>query len=73
MAKQLGSAAKNWGDASDAILTTDLVSKSDRINYTFKNHRIVIGGITKGSGMIHPKMATMLGFCSRMQLLTQKP
>ena len=62
LVKQLGSAAKNWGDASDAILTTDLVSKSDRINYTFKNHRIVIGGITKGSGMIHPKMATMLGF-----------
>lgn len=62
LVKQLGSAAKNWGDASDAILTTDLVSKSDRISYTFKNHRIVIGGITKGSGMIHPKMATMLGF-----------
>jgi len=62
LVKQLGSATKNWRDASDAILTTDLMSKSDRISYTFRNHRIVIGGITKGSGMIHPKMATMLGF-----------
>ncbi|MBC8283191.1 MAG: bifunctional glutamate N-acetyltransferase/amino-acid acetyltransferase ArgJ [Nitrospinae bacterium] len=58
----LGKAAKNWTDASNAILTTDLVSKSDRISYSFKGKRIVIGGITKGSGMIHPNMATMLGF-----------
>ena len=62
MVNQLGRTAINWRDASEAILTTDTVSKSDRISYTFKNHRIAIGGITKGSGMIHPKMATMLGF-----------
>ena len=62
MVNQLGHTAMNWRDASEAILTTDTVSKSDRISYTFKNQRILIGGITKGSGMIHPKMATMLGF-----------
>jgi len=62
LVNQLGNTAKSWKDACDAILTTDLVSKSDRISYTFRNKRIVIGGITKGSGMIHPNMATMLGF-----------
>ncbi|MEK9627954.1 MAG: bifunctional glutamate N-acetyltransferase/amino-acid acetyltransferase ArgJ [Nitrospinota bacterium] len=59
---KLGKAAKNWTDASEAIMTTDLVSKSDRISYSHKGKKIVIGGITKGSGMIHPNMATMLGF-----------
>ena len=59
---KLGKQAKNWTEASEAIMTTDLVSKSDKISYTFKNQRIEIGGITKGSGMIHPNMATMLGF-----------
>jgi len=60
--KKLGGKAKNWTDASEAIMTTDLVSKSDRVSYSFKGKNIVIGGITKGSGMIHPNMATMLGF-----------
>jgi glutamate N-acetyltransferase/amino-acid N-acetyltransferase len=59
---ELGRKAKNWTDASEAIMTTDLISKSDRISYSFKGKRIVIGGITKGSGMVHPNMATMLGF-----------
>jgi len=59
---ELGGKAKNWTDASEAIMTTDLVSKSDRISYSYKGKRIVIGGITKGSGMVHPNMATMLGF-----------
>ena len=43
-------------------MTTDLVSKLDCIQYTFQGKRITLGGITKGSGMIHPNMATMLGF-----------
>ncbi len=62
LVQKLGRAAKNWTDAAQAIMTTDLVSKSDRVQYTFQGKSIVIGGITKGSGMIHPNMATMLGF-----------
>ena len=62
LVKKLGQTAKHWTDAAEAIMTTDLVSKSDRIQYTFKGKKITIGGITKGSGMIHPNMATMLGF-----------
>ena len=62
LAQKLGRTAKNWTDASEAILTTDLVSKSDKVSYNYKGHRIAIGGMTKGSGMIHPNMATMLCF-----------
>jgi glutamate N-acetyltransferase/amino-acid N-acetyltransferase len=62
LVNKLGRTAKHWTDAAEAIMTTDLVSKSDRIQYTFQGKRISIGGVTKGSGMIHPDMATMLGF-----------
>ncbi|MFW6006900.1 MAG: bifunctional glutamate N-acetyltransferase/amino-acid acetyltransferase ArgJ [Halanaerobiales bacterium] len=51
-------------DAAEAILTTD--DNIKRIAYSFKlpnsDEEIKIGGIAKGSGMIHPNMATMLGF-----------
>ncbi len=43
-------------------MTTDRVPQSDRVSFSCKGKNIVIGGITKGSGMIHPNMATMLGF-----------
>lgn len=62
LVKKLGRTAKHWSNAAEAIMTTDLVSKSDRVQYTFQGKRITLGGITKGSGMIHPNMATMLGF-----------
>jgi len=62
LVKKLRRTAKNWIDAAEAIMTTDLVLKSDSIQYTFQGKRISLGGITKGSGMIHPNMATMLGF-----------
>ena len=48
--------------AAKAIMTTDLVPKSIAIEFKIAGHRIRIGGIAKGSGMIHPNMATMLGF-----------
>ena len=59
---KLGRTQKNWADASEAIMTTDLVSKSDKTSFNLKGHTITIGGMCKGSGMIHPNMATMLGF-----------
>ncbi len=62
LVQKLGRTPKNWTSASEAIMTTDLMPKSDKVSYTFKGHKIVIGGMTKGSGMIHPDMATMLGF-----------
>jgi glutamate N-acetyltransferase/amino-acid N-acetyltransferase len=49
---------KGWNQAAEGIMTTDLVSKTCAVQYG----EIVIGGISKGSGMIQPDMATMLAF-----------
>ncbi|MBM7652283.1 bifunctional ornithine acetyltransferase/N-acetylglutamate synthase [Neobacillus cucumis] len=45
-----------------AILTTDIVMKSCAYSGVINGKTITIGGAAKGSGMIHPNMATMLGF-----------
>lgn len=49
-------------DAAKAITTTDLVTKSIALELTLDHRPVRIGGICKGSGMIHPNMATMLAF-----------
>jgi glutamate N-acetyltransferase/amino-acid N-acetyltransferase len=54
--------ADAFEDVANAILTTDLVSKTDSLELNLKRGRIRIAGMTKGSGMIHPRMATTLGF-----------
>lgn len=48
--------------AAGAIITTDLVTKSIALETTITDRPVRIGGIAKGSGMIHPNMATMLAF-----------
>ena len=50
--------------AATAILTTDLVDKQVALEAELGGRRICIGGMAKGSGMIHPDMATMLAFFS---------
>src|SRR5690606_26825079 len=45
-----------------AILTTDLVKKEACVSLTVDGIEVHIAGAAKGSGMIHPNMATMLGF-----------
>ncbi|NET33171.1 MAG: bifunctional ornithine acetyltransferase/N-acetylglutamate synthase [Cyanothece sp. SIO1E1] len=49
-------------DAAQAIVTTDLVTKSFALEARFGDRPVRVGGIAKGSGMIHPNMATMLAF-----------
>ncbi|WP_341879346.1 bifunctional glutamate N-acetyltransferase/amino-acid acetyltransferase ArgJ [Synechococcus sp. UW140] len=50
--------------AATAILTTDLVAKSHALELQIGSQLVRLGGIAKGSGMIHPNMATMLAFIS---------
>ena len=50
--------------AADAILTTDLIDKQVALEAELGGRTVRIGGMAKGSGMIHPDMATMLGFFS---------
>lgn len=49
-------------DAANAIMTTDTIVKEVAFTYTVGGKECRIGGIAKGSGMIHPNMATMLVF-----------
>ena len=49
-------------DAATAIMTTDTHSKEVSIEFTIGGKTCRIGGICKGSGMIHPNMGTMLSF-----------
>ncbi len=54
---------KEAGDqAARAIMTTDTVPKQVAVEITLGGKTVTIGGMSKGSGMIHPNMCTMLGF-----------
>jgi glutamate N-acetyltransferase/amino-acid N-acetyltransferase len=48
-------------DAMEAIMTTDTMFKEIAIEFELQDTRVVIGGMAKGSGMIHPNMATLIG------------
>lgn len=48
--------------AAKAIMTTDLVDKQVAYRTQLSSGTVSVGGMSKGSGMIHPNMATMLGF-----------
>ncbi len=52
----------SWLDAATAIMTTDTIEKGISVQCTIDNELITLTGIAKGSGMIHPDMATMLAF-----------
>lgn len=47
---------------NQSILTTDTITKHLSVKVDIDNQTVTIGGTAKGSGMIHPNMATMLGF-----------
>ncbi len=49
-------------DAAQAIRTTDTHPKEAAVTFEVDGHRVTLGGMCKGSGMIHPNMCTMLGF-----------
>jgi glutamate N-acetyltransferase/amino-acid N-acetyltransferase len=61
---QLVAAASETGSdsAAQSIMTTDLVPKSIALETTIHDRTVRVGGICKGSGMIHPNMATLLAF-----------
>ncbi|HEY9832893.1 MAG TPA: bifunctional ornithine acetyltransferase/N-acetylglutamate synthase [Stenomitos sp.] len=61
---QLVAAASETGSdaAARSIMTTDLVPKSIALETTIGDRTVRVGGICKGSGMIHPNMATLLAF-----------
>ncbi|MEQ1556650.1 MAG: bifunctional glutamate N-acetyltransferase/amino-acid acetyltransferase ArgJ, partial [Gallionella sp.] len=63
--------ADNWFNAAEAIMTTDIVAKALSKQIIIDGVTITITGIAKGSGMIHPNMATMLGYIATDATIAQ--
>ncbi|MBW8078059.1 MAG: bifunctional glutamate N-acetyltransferase/amino-acid acetyltransferase ArgJ [Gallionella sp.] len=63
--------ADNWYDAAQAIMTTDIVAKAISRQVIIDGVTITLTGIAKGSGMIHPNMATMLGYIATDAAISQ--
>ena len=59
-------------DAAHAIMTTDTVAKQVAVTVTLGGRTVTIGGMCKGSGMIHPNMCTMLGFVTTDVCMTKE-
>ncbi len=66
-----GLKADNWYDAAHAIMTTDIVAKAASRQIIIGGKTVTITGIAKGSGMIHPNMATMLGYIATDAAIAQ--
>lgn len=62
MKELVSSLGDNSKEAAEGIMTTDTVLKEIAVEFTVDGKTCTIGGIAKGSGMIHPNMATMLVF-----------
>ncbi|MHB8128161.1 MAG: bifunctional ornithine acetyltransferase/N-acetylglutamate synthase [Mobilitalea sp.] len=58
--------------AAEAIMTTDTYSKECAVSFMVDGKEIKIGGMAKGSGMIHPNMATMLGVVTTDLAITKE-
>ncbi|MCB1948076.1 bifunctional glutamate N-acetyltransferase/amino-acid acetyltransferase ArgJ [Nitrosomonas sp.] len=61
----------NWFDAAQAIMTTDIVPKGVSRQMKLNGRTVTVTGIAKGSGMIRPNMATMLGFVATDASISQ--
>ena len=62
MVPELATGAEAGTAASKAIMTTDTINKEIAVTFEAGGKKITLGGMSKGSGMIHPNMCTMLGF-----------
>ena len=76
MAPKLKGTLEAGNEAAKAIMTTDTVEKEVAVEIEIGGKTVTIGGMCKGSGMIHPNMCTMLGFvttdvCISKQLLQE--
>ena len=59
---KLGNSQEDGDIAANTILTTDTIKKTIAVEVEIDGKSVKIGGMAKGSGMIHPNMATMLSF-----------
>jgi glutamate N-acetyltransferase/amino-acid N-acetyltransferase len=71
-AAQADLAVDHWSQAAHAIMTTDVVAKGASRQAQVGGRTITVTGIAKGSGMIHPNMATMLGYVATDAAIAHK-
>ena len=64
--------SNNWLNAAESIMTTDTVAKASSTTVMIQDTEVYITGISKGSGMIEPNMATMLGFVATNANITKE-
>ncbi len=72
MADKLGDSIEDGTNASKAIMTTDTVNKEIAVTFEVGETTVTLGGMSKGSGMIHPNMCTMLAFLTTDVAITKK-
>lgn len=65
-------AVTGWDAAAKAIMTTDTCAKKLSRQFEIDGYLVTLNGIAKGSGMIHPNMATMLGFAATDAKISQE-
>ena len=63
---------ENGTEASKAIMTTDTVNKEIAVQFELDGKTVTVGGMSKGSGMIHPNMCTMLGFITTDAVISKE-
>ena len=72
LAKAIKPGEEAGTDAAKAIMTTDTRNKQVAVKVTIGGKEVTIGGMCKGSGMIHPNMCTMLGFVTTDAKISKK-
>ena len=72
MVPLLGDSLEKGTEASKAIMTTDTKNKQVAVQIDMNGTTVTIGGMCKGSGMIHPNMCTMLAFVTTDAVITKE-
>lgn len=69
---ELSNSLESGTDAAKSIMTTDTYSKQYAVEFELDGKTVTIGGMAKGSGMIHPNMGTLLGVITTDLAISQK-
>ena len=72
LARKKAEGLQSGHDAALAIMTTDTVEKEMAVEIEIGGKTVTIGGMSKGSGMIHPNMCTMLAFITTDAAITKE-
>lgn len=72
LAAKKNSSIESGTQAAKAIMTTDTIEKECAVTFEVEGVTVTIGGMSKGSGMIHPNMCTMLGYITTDAVITKR-